>query len=278
MTTDTNHSLHHSELGKKTTYHAQYSPELLFPIARQCNRDALGLSSPLPFYGEDVWNAYELSWLNNDGKPEVAIGKFIFPCTSPALIESKSLKLYLNSFNNTRFSRMEDVITIIEKDLSHCAGIPVSVSVTPLSQMNTMTLDTFEGQCLDTLEIQTQEYQINPALLTTETAVVQETVYSHLLKSNCPVTHQPDWGSVRIYYTGCKINHENLLKYIISYRNHNEFHESCIERIFMDIVRRCNPTQLTVEAHYTRRGGLDINPIRTTHPTFLPHALRHWRQ
>lgn len=252
-----------SPLGKKSSYIAHYQPDLLFPIPRQTKRDEINVPALLPFKGVDVWNAFEISWLNEKGKPLVALGEFIFPCESPNLIESKSFKLYLNSFNNTSFVSVNEVIKILEKDLSQATGALVKVKLIEIEKFSG-NITSFSGNCLDALDITCDQYQTCPDFLMTENERVSENLYSNLLKSNCLVTGQPDWGSVRIQYTGRKISHEGLLKYIISFRNHNEFHEQCVERIFMDIMQRCTPEKLTVEARYTRRGGLDINPFRST--------------
>lgn len=278
MTEKTINPLKNSNLGKKTNYHSHYAPELLFPIPRQGNRDNINVSTPLPFFGTDIWNAYELSWLNDRGKPQVAIGEFIIPCTSPNIIESKSLKLYLNSLNNTCFANVMTVAKTIEQDLSKRIGAQVIVNIVLLSDINIIEINKFQGLCLDSLDVSIDEYNVNPTLLTTECETVSESLYSNLLKSNCSITQQPDWGSVRIQYTGPKIKHENLLKYIVSYRDHNEFHEPCVERMFMDISRQCAPQHLAVEARYTRRGGLDINPLRTTEKNFVHTNIRQWRQ
>jgi 7-cyano-7-deazaguanine reductase len=271
-------SLTEAPLGKKTVYISHYQKDLLFPIARQTNRSKLNLSGTLPFKGVDIWNAYELSWLNSKGKPEVAIGEFIFPCESPNLIEAKSLKLYLNSFNNTRFNSVDEVRETIEQDLSAVAAIPVTVNLSLVEQFTPITTQCFQGICLDQLDISCDTYQVNPAYLQTEDKIISEIVYSELLKSNCLITGQPDWGSVQIQYTGKKIDHEGLLKYIISFRDHNEFGEQCVERMFLDIMQHCTPQKLSIYARYTRRGGKDINPYRTTESNVMPKNFRLCRQ
>lgn len=256
-------SLDNSNLGQKTTYSDQYDASLLFGINRQDNRDDLGFNlNNLPFVGLDIWNAYEVSWLNLKGKPEVRIAEFSFSADAPNLIESKSFKLYLNSFNGTRFDSEQQVIALWEKDLSAVSGGEVYAEVRCLTEVNEIS-GTMPGECLDQLDITIDSYQVNSILLQTTNEVVSETLYSHLLKSNCLVTGQPDWGSVLIRYEGNKIEHESLLKYIISFRNHNEFHEQCVERMFCDIMQQCQPEKLTVYARYVRRGGLDINPYRS---------------
>lgn len=269
----------HSPLGKRSNYVDQYTPSLLFPIARKTKRDEIHVGIPLPFYGYDLWNAYEISWLNTKGKPMVAIAQIIVPADSTHIVESKSLKLYFNSFNQTHFQSAEEVKNNIQKDLSAATQSTVTVQ---LSEVNADRSDFFKklaGICLDDLDIQIDTYTPRPELLTAnKNQIVMETLHSHLLKSNCLVTHQPDWGSIEISYTGPKINHDNLLKYLVSLRSHNEFHEQCVERIFMNILNRCEPTALTVYARYTRRGGLDINPFRTTNPQFSIHNPRLIRQ
>lgn len=254
----------HSPLGKTTVYISHYQPNLLFPIARQLKRDEIGVTTSLPFKGVDVWNAFELSWLNASGKPMVAVGEFIFPCESPFLIESKSFKLYLNSFNNTKFPSMEKVHETLQKDLSAASGATVKVKMIPLEKYPNVMTEHFSGIYLDSLDVACDRYTVDASYLKTADQTVSEKVYSNLLKSNCPVTGQPDWASVRIEYTGKKIQHAGLLQYIVSFREFNEFHEQCVERMFVDISNRCKPEKLLVEARYTRRGGLDINPIRSS--------------
>lgn len=257
-----------SPLGRKSSYRADYAPELLYPIPRSGKRAELGLrEDALPFVGEDLWNAYELSWLGPRGKPEVAVAQFRVPAASPRLIESKSLKLYLNSFNQTRVADVATLRAMIEKDLSQVAGAPVSVNIEPLAQHPQRATAYPNGICLDVLDIEVDCYTPTPGLLRADTSrqVVGEQLYSHLLKSNCLVTGQPDWGMVVVCYSGAAIDHEALLRYVISFRQHNEFHEQCVERIFTDIQKACAPRELAVWARYTRRGGLDINPFRASH-------------
>ncbi|MGB4985095.1 MAG: NADPH-dependent 7-cyano-7-deazaguanine reductase QueF [Erysipelotrichaceae bacterium] len=260
-------SIDNTELGKKSEYDAYYNPGRLYPISRVGKREEIGIDDKqLPFYGYDCWNHYEVSWLNQKGKPMVAIAELYYDCRSPCIIESKSLKLYFNSFNNSRFNSASDVETIIKKDLQERVGSEVLITITPLNQLNSHNMERhFTGESLDDLDIDCDSYTVDPNLLfVTGDAIVSELLHSDLLKSNCLVTNQPDWGSVQISYTGKKINRKGLLKYIISFRNHNEFHEQCIERIFMDIMTFCKPSDLTVYGRYTRRGGLDINPVRST--------------
>ncbi len=265
-------------LGKTVEYIDQYSPELLYSIGRQEARDSLGIAVDcLPFTGVDIWNAYELSWLNAKGKPEVACAEFRFPCESEAIIESKSFKLYLNSLNQTHFNSIGQLQAILAGDLSHKVGALVDVSITDLEHQGG-AIKTLSGQSLDQQDIEINSYQPEPSLLTADPAKrVDECLYSHLLRSLCPVTGQPDWGSVVIEYRGPQISHEGLLKYLIGYRSHQAFHEQCVEQIFMDIMARCGPSRLSVYARYVRRGGLDINPYRSTEP-YTAGNLRLQRQ
>ena len=273
------HTLEQSPLGKVTHYTDRYEPSLLFPILRTENRQTLGIRGSLPFKGIDLWNGYELSWLNAKGKPIVALAQFLFSCESDYLIESKSFKLYLNSLVQTAFPGTDAesftaVKNILTKDLSGAVNADVVVELASLDSF-TETFGRLSGQCLDSLDVTCSAYQPHPDYLHTENTEVNESVYSHLLKSNCPITGQPDWGSVHIEYQGKKINHAGLLQYLISFRQNNEFHEHCVERIFTDIMQRCQPSKLTVGAFYTRRGGLDINPLRSTEN--LDFAARYKR-
>lgn len=268
-----------SPLGQNSRYVDQYDNKQLFPMPRQPKRDSIGAGQPLLFKGHDIWTAYELSWLNMKGKPVVATADIIIPCESTHLIESKSFKLYLNSFNNTRFLSEALVRETILIDLENASGMPVQVNIRNESDFNEQIIAHWKGRCLDDLDIFCKEYKVNSDLLHTHSEKVCDySVYSHLLKSNCLVTGQPDWGSVHINYTGNLIDEASLLQYIVSFRNHNEFHEQCVERIFMDIMRKCNPGELTVYARYTRRGGLDINPIRSTKIIDAPKNKRLFRQ
>jgi 7-cyano-7-deazaguanine reductase len=278
---DSANSASDSPLGKPSAYCTQYDPSLLFPIARQGKREELGLHGTLPFFGVDIWNAYEVSWLNMRGKPEVAIAAIVAPADSPNIIESKSFKLYLNSFNQTKLAGSEALLSLLRADLSAGFGAPVQITLIPSSEFGSIKMTQMEGLLLDRLDIEIDSYQPNPALLSVEAGVatVEETLVSHLLKSNCLVTGQPDWGSVQIHYVGAPINQEGLLKYLIGLREHNEFHEQCVERIFVDILRHCKPAKLAVYARYTRRGGLDINPWRSNFSTGKPPSnLRLARQ
>ncbi|KTD82713.1 NADPH-dependent 7-cyano-7-deazaguanine reductase QueF [Legionella waltersii] len=255
-----------SALGKTVIYDQDYNPSLLFPISRSGKRQEIGIDPQnIPFYGLDYWNHYEVSWLNSKGKPEVAIAEIAYDCSSPNIVESKSLKLYFNSFNNSRFASASEVKAIVQQDLEKAIASAVSVKLLMLDNSSTAHLDkNFKGECIDELDIECSIYTVHPEFLSVGTELVEETLYSNLLKSNCLVTNQPDWGSVQIQYKGNQINREGLLKYLVSFRNHNEFHEQCIERIYVDIMRYCKPVELTVYGRYTRRGGLDINPYRSS--------------
>ncbi|MFC3204513.1 NADPH-dependent 7-cyano-7-deazaguanine reductase QueF [Alteromonas oceani] len=249
-------------LGQKVDYIEQYTPELLQGVPRTLSREQIGVSQPLPFGGVDIWNGYELSWLNPKGKPQVAILQCRVPIDSQNLIESKSFKLYLNSFNQSVFGSADEVARHLTKDLSACAQAPVEVQLFSAGQFGALQLGELDGTVIDDLDIEINAYEPSPELLTTGDQQVSETLVSHLLKSNCLITSQPDWASVQIHYEGAAIDHAGLLAYLISFRRHNEFHEQCIERIFCDLMNRCKPHKLAVYARYTRRGGLDINPLR----------------
>ncbi|WP_288638485.1 NADPH-dependent 7-cyano-7-deazaguanine reductase QueF [Comamonas kerstersii] len=281
------HTPEQSQLGKTSAYADQYDPSLLFPLPRQPKRDEIGIQDKLPFFGADLWTAFELSWLNQRGKPQVALAHFTIPCETPNIIESKSFKLYLNSFNNTRFDSLEAVQERLREDINEALwrGAPArlssaSVRVMAPEHFETQRVQELEGLSLDRLDVECTDYSPRPDLLKADhdNPPVTETLVSHLLKSNCLVTGQPDWGSVQISYTGAAIDQEGLLRYIVSFRNHNEFHEQCVERIFMDIMRQCRPLKLSVYARYTRRGGLDINPLRTSAPMAIPQNVRTSRQ
>ena len=281
-----------SQLGKAASYIDQYDASLLFPIPRAPKRAEIGIAGAPPFLGADMWSAFELSWLNLRGKPQVALAHFTVPCETPNIIESKSFKLYLNSFNNTRFADVDAVRDRLRRDLSEAVWRPATpqadASVPPSIGVRILPSDLFDrepvheldGLSLDRLDVACDRYTPAPDLLKVEAgeAPVSEVLVSNLLKSNCLVTGQPDWGSVQISYNGTPIDQESLLQYLVSYRNHNEFHEQCVERIFMDIWTRCKPIRLTVYARYTRRGGLDINPFRSSYAQALPPNIRTARQ
>jgi len=276
-----NNSPEQSLLGKVATYKAEYDPSLLFPIPRTDKRAEIGVGATLPFFGVDIWNAYEVSWLNQRGKPQIAIATITVPAESPNIIESKSFKLYLNSFNQTRLADAEALVQLLKKDLSAAAGASVHVSLCMSEHFGQLKMQELEGRLLDRLDIDVDAYTPDPSLLRAnhDEAPVEETLLSHLLKSNCLVTGQPDWGSVQIRYVGSQIDQESLLRYLIGFRNHNEFHEQCVERIFVDIMQHCKPQKLAVYARYTRRGGLDINPWRSNFSTGQsPDNSRNARQ
>ena len=270
-----------SPLGKPSSYQAHYDPSLLFAIPRQYKRDEIGLSNgTLPFFGVDIWNAYELSWLNMRGKPQVAMAKIIVPADSPNIVESKSFKLYLNSLNQTKLGGTEALLELLREDLAVSFGTPVQISLTLPENFSKVSMGELDGMLLDRLDIEVTEYSPDASLLSSakDEPVIEETLVSHLLKSNCLVTGQPDWASVQIKYVGAAIDQAGLLQYLIGFREHNEFHEQCVERIFMDIMRQCKPQKLAVYARYTRRGGLDINPWRSNFSTGQPSNARNARQ
>lgn len=281
------HQPQDSQLGKATPYDDRYNPGLLFPLPRAPKRAEVGISGQLPFLGADLWMAFELSWLNPKGKPQVALAHITVPAETPNIIESKSFKLYLNSLNNTVFADMDAVRQTLRADLTEAAwrgaaaiGASVGVRLLPPEMFDREPVHELDGLSLDRLDIECTRYTPAPELLSAafDEQPVTETLTSHLLKSNCLVTGQPDWGSVQISYSGPQIVQEGLLQYIVSFRNHHEFPEQCVERMFMDIWTRCKPTKLTVYARYTRRGGLDISPWRTSHPQPLPAHIRTARQ
>jgi 7-cyano-7-deazaguanine reductase len=258
----------------------------LFPIPRLAKRAEMGVTGAAPFFGADLWTAYELSWLNRRGKPQVALAHITVPCESVNIIESKSFKLYLNSFNNTRFADASEVLSRLRADIGEAVwrgGVvqsSVGVRLIAADLFDREPIFELDGLNLDRLDVECTRYTPAPDLLkaTADAPPVTEVLVSNLLKSNCLVTGQPDWGSVQISYTGAQIAQEGLLQYLVSFRNHNEFHEQCVERIFMDLWTRCKPLKLTVYARYTRRGGLDINPFRTSYPQALPANTRMARQ
>ena len=260
-----------SPLGRTVAFPAEYDPGLLFPIPRATGRAAIGLEGELPFTGVDVWNAYELSWLDSRGKPRVALAELRVPAASSHLIESKSLKLYLGSYAQTRIADTDSLRAQLVRDLSQAAGGQVSVVLTPAASANAARIEMLEGELIDDLPLAISHYgPPQPDLLSADAELrADEVLVSHLLKSNCPVTGQPDWASVQIRYAGPRIARDGLLRYLVSFRQHADFHEQCVERIFVDILQRCRPGRLAVYARYTRRGGLDINPFRAT-PGMLP--------
>ena len=281
MTSYENHAaLSGLTLGKSTDYRDIYDASLLQPVPRSLNRDPLGISADdLPFHGADIWTLYELSWLNSNGLPQVAVGHVSIDSTSVNLVESKSFKLYLNSFNQSRFASWDEVQNTLAQDLRHCAQGNVKVQLYRIQNIEGQAIAAFDGVCIDDQPINIDNYEFDAAYLDGAAGEqqVEETLVSHILKSNCLITHQPDWGSVQIRYRGPQIDREKLLRYLVSFRHHNEFHEQCVERIFSDIMRFCQPQTLSVYARYTRRGGLDINPWRSN-CDFTPAIGRLVRQ
>ena len=273
-------SLNALKLGQQTKYAEKYDRTLLQPVPRRLNRDQLNITATQPFtIGADIWTAYEISWLNPKGVPQVAIADVSIDFRSENLIESKSFKLYLNSFNQTAFADFVDVQQTLQRNLQDCAQGEVNVRLNSLADYTAQPIVALSGDCIDAQDIEVRNYAFNAALLNhcTGDHLVEETLVSHLLKSNCLITQQPDWGSLQIHYVGKQINREQLLRYIISFRQHNEFHEQCVERIFCDLMQYAKPEKLTVYARYTRRGGLDINPYRSNFEP-LPQNLRLARQ
>ena len=273
-------SLKSLKLGQKTEYASQYDRTLLQPVPRALNRDGLGITQNQPFtIGADIWTAYEISWLNEKGLPQLAIADIYLDYQSQNLIESKSFKLYLNSFNQSKFADFNAVQQTMQRDLSECAQGDVKVRLNPVAVYDSQKIDHLQGDCIDEQDIEITSYEFNADWLKdcVSDEIVEEKLVSHLLKSNCLITNQPDWGTLHIHYIGKKINHEKLLRYVVSFRQHNEFHEQCVERIFCDLMHYAKPEKLTVYARYTRRGGLDINPFRSNFEN-LPENLRLARQ
>jgi len=260
-----NDDIDHGPLGRDVDYDRAYAPDLLFPIARAAGRERLGIGAALPFHGCDIWNAYEISWLDMRGKPQIAWGEFRIPAASAAIVESKSFKLYLNSLNQQRFDTPDALRALLRRDLEACLGAPVEVRLQLPDSWTRFPIETPSGRCLDSLPVTIERYEPAPERLRSVSAnSVSRQLYSRLLRSRCPVTGQPDWGTVQITYTGPEIDEAGLLAYIISFRQHQDFHEQCVERMFTDILARCGARQLSVYARYLRRGGLDINPYRST--------------
>lgn len=273
-------SLKSLKLGQKTEYASQYDRTLLQPVPRALNRDGLGITQNQPFtIGTDIWTAYEISWLNEKGLPQVAIADIYLDYQSQNLIESKSFKLYLNSFNQSKFADFNAVQQTMQRDLIECAQGDVKVRLNPVAVYDAQKINHLQGDCIDEQDIEITSYEFNADWLKdcVSDEIIEEKLVSHLLKSNCLITNQPDWGTLHIHYVGKKINQEKLLRYVVSFRQHNEFHEQCVERIFCDLMHYAKPEKLTVYARYTRRGGLDINPFRSNFEN-LPENLRLARQ
>lgn len=260
-------------------YVTTYRPSLLASIDRSKQRHALGIvGDALPFRGVDVWNAYEFTWLNGQGRPEVAQAQITVPAKSANIIESKSLKLYLGSYSGTRFARRAEVINTLESDLTLAARGPVTVTLLSPEQVQQSGMGALPGQSLDNQDITPGEFVWNPDhLVLASDTIIRESLYTHLFRSVCPITGQPDFASILVQYSGRGIAHEGLLKYLLSYREHGEFAEQIGERVFVDIRERCRPERLAVQARFTRRGGIDINPFRSTDED-LTTEVRLWRQ
>lgn len=271
-------TLEDSPLGKATAYSDRYDPALLFPLDRSEQRKAIGVRGALPFAGIDLWTAYEISWLDRHGKPQIAIGEFRVPCASPKLLESKSLKLYLGSFAQESAADRNEVAWRIQADLSHACAAEVAVALCASDQPSVQRIAHLPGESIDGIAITTDVYEPDPAFLITRGSVREETLRSALFHSRCPVTGQPDCGDVMIRYRGPTIDRAGLLRYLISYRCHAAFHESCVERVFVDILERCAPDALTVYARFVRRGGIDINPFRSNFEPQPPPCIRTPRQ
>jgi 7-cyano-7-deazaguanine reductase len=269
-----------SLLGKPAEYNGRYDPRLLFPIPRADAREGLGIQIPLPFIGQDIWNAFELSWLDKSGRPRAGLAEIVVYANSTHIIESKSFKLYLNSFNQTRVGDSERLRQMLVQDLSEACGAQVNVTILPATAKHAFPIDLLNGEVIDDMEIDINYYgPPEPLYLSVDADNhISESLVSHVFRSNCPVTNQPDWASIQIRYFGNRIEREGLLRYLVSYRTHNDFHENCIEHIFMDLMRQCRPMQLSVYGRFTRRGGLDINPYRCTKGRGMPGNIRLIRQ
>lgn len=265
-------------LGRETDYPHKYAPQVLCAIPRTDSRDGLGLGGALPFSGVDIWNAWDLTWLGPGDRPRVATAEIRVPAESPNIIESKSLKLYLGSFAMSAFDSVTAVAESIAHDLAACVGAPVEVSVLPVSGTEARRVARLPGTCIDDVDASCMSREVDAGLLRSNASeMVREDLHSHLLRSLCPVTAQPDIGSLLISYRGPRIERAGLLQYIVSFREHSDFHEACVERVFVDLMRRCGCAELSVHARYQRRGGIDINPVRTSTGEQAPN-LRLWRQ
>jgi len=259
-------------------YKDTYDPTLLQPVPREPHRRELGIGGSLPFTGVDIWTAYELSWLDPSGRPRVAMATFVVDARSPYLIESKSFKLYLNSFNQTELASPESFRQRLLADIGNACGMPVDVEIKLHGEFDDERIEELDGELIDGIDVEVRDYLPNPALLRTGRSEADETLVSNLLKTNCPLTGQPDWASIQVRYRGPRIDRAGLLRYFVSFRQHGGFHEQCVEHIFMDILGRCGPERLSVYARYTRRGGLDINPFRTNGGEKPPQNVRTARQ
>ena len=259
-------------------YKDTYDPTLLKPVPRAPHRKELGIEAALPFGGADLWTAYELSWLNPKGKPQVAMATIVVPADTPNLVESKSFKLYLNSFNQTPVASPEALQETLRRDLGIACGAPVGVEIVLPEEFGDARIEELDGESIDAIDVEIRDWRPNPERLRTGGTPVEETLVSNLLKTNCPLAGQPDWAGIQIRYSGPRIDRAGLLQYLVSFRRHGGFHEHCVEKIFLDILRQCRPDGLTVYARYTRRGGLDINPFRTNCGDRIPRNVRTARQ
>ena len=266
----------HSPLGKATDYPERYDPSLLFSMPRAPQREALGLTDVLPFTGIDLWTAYEITWLDANGKPALAVAHFRVPAESPRLVESKSLKLYLGSFAQENLTGPSEFSRMVESDLTRACGADVLVELASVA--DSAAEAPLPGESLDGLSLATDVYDPRPELLIARGPQVEETLRSALFRSRCPVTAQPDYGDVMIHYRGRAIDRAELLRYLVSYRRHPAFHENCVERIFVDVLHRCAPQALSVYARFLRRGGIDINPFRSNFERSPPPRIRTVRQ
>lgn len=277
----------HGVLGETTSYPTSYDASVLFAISRQLGREVVlaetGVAAEQLSEGVDVWQAFELSWLDTQGISQVALARLFIPANSPNIVESKSLKLYFNSLNFTKFDNAQAVKTIIEKDLSACIGASVSVQIEPLTTLS-FAVNAPAGECIDQALAGMGEValvdEIDASMLANAPIGTPKTYHFHsnLLRSNCPVTNQPDWGTLMVQMTTDKqLNFADILKYILTFRKHNGFHEQCVERIFADFLTHFAPSALCVQANYTRRGGIDINPVRVKNMP-LPTVARQVRQ
>lgn len=265
-------------LGKATGYPDQYAPDVLCRIERADNRRRIGLQTALPFSGVDIWNAWELTWLDDGGQPQTATAEIRIPADSPGIVESKSMKLYLGSFAMSRYASPAVAGEHITRDIEACVGTSVSVRIDMLHTLRARDLQRLPGESLDRRAVTCGDWQVEPDLLAADRdSVVSEDLHTDALRSLCPVTGQPDLGSVLVRYEGPRIDRASLLRYVVSYRCHQDFHENCVERMFVDILERCGPEKLTVYARYQRRGGIDINPFRSNFED-TPANLRLWRQ
>jgi 7-cyano-7-deazaguanine reductase len=265
-------------LGHATGYPDTYDAGLLFPVARAPQRRELGVGEVLPFAGADLWTAFELTWLDARGKPAIAIASFEVPVASPSIVESKSVKLYMGSFAQTRFDDAAAVTATIARDLSAAAGAPVHVELVAPAAFRELRIVELAGESLDVVPVAIDRYDVDPSSLGASGADVAEALRTDLFRSLCPVTGQPDYASIAVTYRGPRIDREGLLRYLVSYRCHSGFHEHCVERIFVDVMAACRCQVLSVYARFTRRGGLDINPFRCSGDARVPPNVRTPRQ